>query len=137
MYSKKLMDICENPSNVGTLDKDSPDVGTGMVGSPECGDVMKLQIMIDRATRVIKDVKFKTFGCGSAIASTSLMTDWVKGKSIEDALKFTNAEVVKELELPAIKIHCSILAEDALRAAVEDYYKKNPDMRPAVSDLGG
>jgi nitrogen fixation NifU-like protein len=124
-YNTKVIDHYENPRNVGALDKNSKSVGTGLVGAPECGDVMKLQIEIDEKTRVIKDAKFKTFGCGSAIASSSLATEWVKGKTIEQALEIKNTEIVQELSLPPIKIHCSVLAEDAIKAAIQDYIKKN------------
>ena len=123
-YSKKLVDHYENPRNVGSLDKDSQEVGTGLVGAPACGDVMKLQIKVNDSG-VIEDAKFKTFGCGSAIASSSLITEWVKGKSVEDAAKIRNTEIASELSLPPVKIHCSILAEDAIKAAVEDYKKKS------------
>ncbi|MDO4936412.1 MAG: Fe-S cluster assembly scaffold IscU [Sutterellaceae bacterium] len=122
-YSEKLMDHYENPRNVGTLNKDDENVGTGMVGAPACGDVMRLQIKVNDEG-VIEDAKFKTYGCGSAIASSSLVTEWVKGKSIEDAAKITNAEIAEELALPPVKIHCSILAEDAVKAAIEDYKAK-------------
>ena len=124
-YTDKVIDHYENPRNVGTLDKTSVNVGTGLVGAPECGDVMKLQIEIDSVTRVIKDAKFKTFGCGSAIASSSLATEWVKGKTIEEAMAIKNTDIVEELSLPPIKIHCSVLAEDAIKAAISDYLKKN------------
>ncbi len=124
-YNTKVIDHYENPRNVGSLDKNSKNVGTGLVGAPECGDVMKLQIEIDEKTHVIKDAKFKTFGCGSAIASSSLATEWVKGKTIEQALAIKNTEIVKELSLPPIKIHCSVLAEDAIKAAIQDYVKKH------------
>lgn len=123
-YTKKVIDHYENPRNVGTLDKNSPAVGTGLVGAPECGDVMKLQVEIDETTRVIKDAKFKTFGCGSAIASSSLATEWIKGKTIDEALAIKNTDIVEELSLPPIKIHCSVLAEDAIKAAIDDYMKK-------------
>jgi len=122
-YSEKVIDHYENPRNVGTLDKDSSDVGTGMVGAPACGDVMKLQIKVNK-DGVIEDARFKTYGCGSAIASSSLVTEWVKGKSIDDAVKIQNTQIAKELSLPPVKIHCSILAEDAIKAAIEDYRKK-------------
>jgi nitrogen fixation NifU-like protein len=122
-YSKKVLDHFNNPQNVGALDKNSPDVGTGVVGAPECGDVMKLQVKINEQG-VIEDAKFKTFGCGSAIASSSLATEWIKGRSIEDALKIKNTDIVNELALPPIKIHCSVLAEDAIKAAVRDYLAK-------------
>jgi len=124
-YTQKVIDHYENPRNVGSLNKDSKNVGTGLVGAPECGDVMKLQVEIDEQTRVIKDAKFKTFGCGSAIASSSLATEWVKGKTIEEALAIKNTDIVEELSLPPIKIHCSVLAEDAIKAAIQDYLKKN------------
>lgn len=124
-YTQKVIEHYENPKNVGTLDKASPDVGTGLVGAPECGDVMKLQIEVDAATHVIKDAKFKTFGCGSAIASSSLATEWIKGKTIEQALEIKNTDIVTELSLPPIKIHCSVLAEDAIKAAIRDYQTKH------------
>ena len=124
-YSDKVVDHYENPRNVGTLDKSSSEVGTGLVGAPECGDVMKLQIKVNPQTNVIEDAKFKTFGCGSAIASSSLATEWVKGKTIDEALTITNTDIVKELALPPVKIHCSVLAEDAIRAAIGDWKKKN------------
>src|SRR5437016_9304728 len=123
-YSDKVLDHYSNPRNVGSLDKQSPDVGTGLVGAPECGDVMKLQIKVNPQTNVIEDAKFKTFGCGSAIASSSLATEWVKGKTIDEALTIKNTEIVKELSLPPVKIHCSVLAEDAIRAAIHDWKKK-------------
>ena len=124
-YSDKVVDHYENPRNVGTLDKGSAEVGTGLVGAPECGDVMRLQIRVNPETQVIEDAKFKTFGCGSAIASSSLATEWVKGKTISEALTITNTDIVKELALPPVKIHCSVLAEDAIRAAIGDWKKKN------------
>jgi nitrogen fixation NifU-like protein len=124
-YSEKVLNHYTNPQNVGTLDKNKQNVGTGLVGAPECGDVMRLQIEVDDATGLIKDAKFKTFGCGSAIASSSLATEWLKGKSVEDAVKIDNMEIVEELNLPPVKIHCSVLAEDAIKAAVNDYRKKN------------
>jgi nitrogen fixation protein NifU and related proteins len=124
-YSDKVVDHYENPRNVGTLDKSSSEVGTGLVGAPECGDVMRLQIRVNPETNVIEDAKFKTFGCGSAIASSSLATEWVKGKTIDEALTITNTDIVKELALPPVKIHCSVLAEDAIRAAIGDWKKKN------------
>ncbi len=123
-YSDKLLDHYSNPKNVGTLDKSKNNVGTGLVGAPECGDVMRLQIEVDE-NGVIADAKFKTFGCGSAIASSSLATEWLKGKSIDDAMKIDNMVLVEELNLPPVKIHCSVLAEDAIKAAVNDYRKKN------------
>ena len=122
-YSDKVIDHYENPRNVGTCDKDDNDVGTGMVGAPACGDVMRLQIKVNDQG-IIEDAKFKTYGCGSAIASSSLITEWVKGKSLDDALAIKNSEIAEELELPPVKIHCSILAEDAVKAAVADYRKK-------------
>ncbi len=122
-YSDKLMDHYEHPRNVGTLDKNDDSVGTGMVGAPACGDVMRLQIKVNDEG-VIEDAKFKTYGCGSAIASSSLVTEWVKGKSVEEAAKITNAQIAEELALPPVKIHCSILAEDAIKAAVDDYKAK-------------
>lgn len=122
-YSKKLLDHYEKPRNVGSLDKESSDVGTGLVGAPACGDVMKLQIKVNQKG-VIEDAKFKTFGCGSAIASSSLVTEWVKGKNIDEANEIKNTEIAKHLALPPVKIHCSVLAEDAIKAAVSDYKKK-------------
>ncbi|MDG2455753.1 MAG: Fe-S cluster assembly scaffold IscU [Bacteroidia bacterium] len=123
-YSEKVIDHYQNPRNIGTLDKESNAVGTGLVGAPECGDVMRLQIEVDDATGVIKDAKFKTFGCGSAIASSSLATEWLKGKSVEDAMAIDNMEIVEELALPPVKIHCSVLAEDAIKMAINDYRVK-------------
>ena len=122
-YSDTVIDHFNNPRNVGSLDKNSPDVGTGIVGAPECGDVMKLQIQVKEG--VITDAKFKTFGCGSAIASSSLTTEWLKGKSLSEASSITNAQIVEELSLPPVKIHCSVLASDAIKAAIKDYQKKN------------
>jgi Fe-S cluster assembly scaffold IscU len=124
-YSEKVIDHYQNPKNVGTLDKSKKNVGTGLVGAPECGDVMRLQIEVDDATGMITDAKFKTFGCGSAIASSSLATEWLKGKSITDALAVDNMDFVEELNLPPVKIHCSVLAEDAIKAAINDYRVKN------------
>jgi Fe-S cluster assembly scaffold IscU len=124
-YSDKVVDHYNHPRNVGTLDKSAAEVGTGLVGAPECGDVMRLQIRVNPETNVIEDAKFKTFGCGSAIASSSLATEWVKGKTIDQALAITNTDIVKELALPPVKIHCSVLAEDAIRAAIGDWKKKN------------
>jgi nitrogen fixation NifU-like protein len=124
-YSDKVVDHYNNPRNVGTLDKGSQEVGTGLVGAPECGDVMRLQIKVNPETQVIEDAKFKTFGCGSAIASSSLATEWVKGKTVSEALAISNTDIVKELALPPVKIHCSVLAEDAIRAAIGDWKKKN------------
>ena len=120
-YSDKVLDHYSHPRNVGSMDKSSADVGTGLVGAPECGDVMKLQIKVNRDTNVIEDAKFKTFGCGSAIASSSLATEWVKGKTVDEALSIKNMDIVKELSLPPVKIHCSVLAEDAIRAAIGDW----------------
>ncbi|MEN9963593.1 MAG: Fe-S cluster assembly scaffold IscU [Bacteroidota bacterium] len=124
-YSEKVIDHYQNPKNVGTLDKSSKAVGTGLVGAPECGDVMRLQIEVNGETGVITDAKFKTFGCGSAIASSSLATEWLKGKSVDEALKIDNMTIVEELNLPPVKIHCSVLAEDAIKAAINDYREKN------------
>ncbi|WP_353065002.1 Fe-S cluster assembly scaffold IscU [Tunturibacter psychrotolerans] len=124
-YSDKVVDHYNHPRNVGTLDKSAAEVGTGLVGAPECGDVMRLQIRVNPETNVIEDAKFKTFGCGSAIASSSLATEWVKGKTIDEAMAITNTDIVKELALPPVKIHCSVLAEDAIRAAIGDWKKKN------------
>ncbi|MCQ3833656.1 Fe-S cluster assembly scaffold IscU [Neisseria gonorrhoeae] len=123
VYSDKVIDHYENPRNVGTFDKNDESVGTGMVGAPACGDVMRLQIKVNDEG-IIEDAKFKTYGCGSAIASSSLITEWVKGKSLDDALAIKNSEIAEELELPPVKIHCSILAEDAVKAAVADYRKR-------------
>ena len=128
-YSDKLVDHCENPRNVGSLDKDDPSVGTGLVGAPACGDVMKLQIRVDEAG-VIAEAKFKTFGCGSAIASSSLVTEWVKGRTLDQALAIKNTAVAEELSLPPVKIHCSVLAEDAIKAAVADYQRKRAATAP-------
>jgi len=122
-YEKKLIDHFENPRNVGTLDKNDPDVGTGLVGAPACGDVMRLQIKVNDKG-IIEDAKFKTFGCGSAIASSSLVTEWVKSKTVEEAEKITNKEIVEELSLPPVKVHCSVLAEDAIKAAIADWRNK-------------
>ncbi|MBN8671335.1 MAG: Fe-S cluster assembly scaffold IscU [Flavipsychrobacter sp.] len=124
-YSDKVIDHYSNPKNVGTLDKAKKNVGTGLVGAPECGDVMRLQIEVDEATGVIADAKFKTFGCGSAIASSSLATEWLKGKTVDQALAIDNMDIVEELNLPPVKIHCSVLAEDAIKAAINDYRVKN------------
>jgi nitrogen fixation NifU-like protein len=123
-YTEKVINHFENPRNVGSLDKNSPRVGTGMVGAPECGDVMKLQVEVDENSGVIREAKFKTFGCGSAIASSSLATEWIKGKTIQQALEIKNTDIVQELSLPPIKIHCSVLAEDAIKAAINDYLNK-------------
>ena len=123
-YTNKVIDHFENPKNVGSLKKDSSSVGTGLVGAPECGDVMKLQIEVDHDTNEIIDAKFKTFGCGSAIASSSLATEWIKGKTLDDANEIQNTDIVEELSLPPVKIHCSVLAEDAIKAAIKDYKSK-------------
>jgi nitrogen fixation NifU-like protein len=123
-YSNKVIDHYENPRNVGSLPKEDPNVGTGLVGAPECGDVMKLQVKVNPETGVIDDAKFKTFGCGSAIASSSLATEWLKGKTVDEALAIKNTDIVTELALPPVKIHCSVLAEDAIKAAINDYKKK-------------
>ena len=125
-YTAKVIEHFENPRNIGSLDKSKTSVGTGLVGAPECGDVMKLQIEVDEKTGVILDAKFKTFGCGSAIASSSLATEWVKGKTCSEALEIKNTQIVEELSLPPIKIHCSVLAEDAIKMAVKDYLSKQP-----------
>jgi nitrogen fixation NifU-like protein len=132
MYSNKVLDHYENPRNVGALDRSDPQVGTGMVGAPECGDVMKLQIKVNEETGVIEDAKFKTFGCGSAIASSSLATEWVKGKTIDEALSIRNVDIVNELSLPPVKIHCSVLAEDAIKAAINDYRKKTGEIGDSI-----
>jgi Fe-S cluster assembly scaffold IscU len=124
-YSDKLIEHFQHPKNVGTLDKSKKNVGTGLVGAPECGDVMRLQIEVDAETNTITDAKFKTFGCGSAIASSSLATEWLKGKSIDEALSIDNMAIVEELALPPVKIHCSVLAEDAIKSAINDYKQKN------------
>src|SRR5271157_4533665 len=124
-YSDKVLDHYNNPRNVGSLDKSSPDVGTGMVGAPECGDVMKLQIKVNDASGVIEEAKFRTFGCGSAIASSSLATEWLKGKTVDEALAVRNTDIVRELSLPPVKIHCSVLAEDAIKAAIADWKRKH------------
>jgi len=131
-YSDKVLDHYTNPRNVGSLDKSSTEVGTGLVGAPECGDVMKLQIKVNPVTNIIEDAKFKTFGCGSAIASSSLATEWVKGKTVDEAMQIKNTEIVKELSLPPVKIHCSVLAEDAIRAAIGDWKKKQAQDVPVA-----
>jgi nitrogen fixation NifU-like protein len=131
-YSNKVIDHYENPRNVGSFDKNDPSVGTGMVGAPACGDVMKLQIKVNEQG-IIEDAKFKTYGCGSAIASSSLATEWLKGKSLEDAKKIRNVDIVEELALPPVKIHCSVLAEDAIKSAIEDYKRKQAFAKSAVS----
>ena len=129
-YSDKVVDHYNNPRNVGALDKSSAEVGTGLVGAPECGDVMKLQIKVNPETQIIEDAKFKTFGCGSAIASSSLATEWVKGKTLDQALAIRNTDIVRELALPPVKIHCSVLAEDAIRAAISDWKNKQGAQAP-------
>jgi nitrogen fixation NifU-like protein len=134
-YSNKVIDHYNHPRNVGTLDKNSNDVGTGLVGAPECGDVMRLQIKVNPETQIIEDAKFKTFGCGSAIASSSLATEWIRGKKVDDALAIKNTEIVKELSLPPVKIHCSVLAEDAIRAAIGDWKKKNGVGQPVAETV--
>jgi nitrogen fixation NifU-like protein len=131
-YSEKVIDHYENPRNVGSMDKGDSDVGTGLVGAPACGDVMKLQIKVNAATGVIEDAKFKTFGCGSAIASSSLVTEWVKGKTIDEASAIKNTQIAEHLSLPPVKIHCSVLAEDAIKAAVEDYKMKHNAAKDAA-----
>jgi Fe-S cluster assembly scaffold IscU len=130
-YSEKVLDHYNNPRNVGSLDKSSSQVGTGMVGAPECGDVMKLQIKVNEESGLIEDAKFKTFGCGSAIASSSLATEWLKGKTVDEALAIKNTDIVNELSLPPVKIHCSVLAEDAIKAAIGDYRAKQSKQVPA------
>ena len=131
-YSDKVLDHYNNPRNVGSLDKSDPNVGTGMVGAPECGDVMKLQLKVNPSTGVIEDAKFKTFGCGSAIASSSLATEMLKGKTVDEAMQIKNTLIVQELSLPPVKIHCSVLAEDAIKAAISDYKKKQETQQPAA-----
>jgi nitrogen fixation NifU-like protein len=135
-YSEKVIDHYENPRNVGSLDKNDPSVGTGLVGAPACGDVMKLQLQIDDSG-VIKDAKFKTFGCGSAIASSSLVTEWVKGMNIDQAEQIQNSAIAEELNLPPVKIHCSVLAEDAIKAAIADYRKKKGQPSTAAHNKAG
>jgi nitrogen fixation NifU-like protein len=134
-YSDKVIDHYNNPRNVGQMDKGSDAVGTGLVGAPECGDVMRLQIRVNPETQVIEEAKFKTFGCGSAIASSSLATEWVKGKTVSEAMEIKNTDIVKELALPPVKIHCSVLAEDAIRAAIGDWKKKNGVGEPAATPV--
>ena len=135
-YSEKVIEHYENPRNVGTLDKSDPSVGTGLVGAPACGDVMRLQIKVN-ALGVIEDAKFKTFGCGSAIASSSLATEWIKGKTVDEAATIKNSQIVEELNLPPVKIHCSVLAEDAIKSAISDYRKKQADRRASGQQAGG
>ena len=130
-YSNKVIDHYDNPRNVGSFAKDTPGVGTGLVGAPECGDVMKLQIKVNMETGVIEDAKFKTFGCGSAIASSSLATEWLKGRTLDEAAKIKNTDIVSELRLPPVKIHCSVLAEDAIKAAIKNYQEKQDAPRGA------
>src|SRR5688572_18163345 len=130
-YSEKVIDHYNNPRNVGALPKEDPNIGTGLVGAPECGDVMKLQIKVNAETEIVEDAKFKTFGCGSAIASSSLATEWVKGKTLDEVMTLKNTQIVEELNLPPVKIHCSVLAEDAIKAAVADFRKKQADRRAA------
>lgn len=131
-YSEKVLDHFKSPRNVGSLNKDAKNVGTGLVGAPECGDVMRLQIEVDDETGTIRDAKFKTFGCGSAIASSSLATEWLKGKTLDDAMRIDNMDIVEELALPPVKIHCSVLAEDAIKAAIADYQQKNGITAPTA-----
>ncbi len=133
-YSDKVIDHYEKPRNVGTLDKDDSNVGTGLVGAPACGDVMRLQLRINPETEVVEDAKFKTFGCGSAIASSSLVTEWVKGKTLDEAMQLKNTQIVEELNLPPVKIHCSVLAEDAIKSAITDFRKKQAQSRSAAAD---
>ncbi|MHB1579909.1 MAG: Fe-S cluster assembly scaffold IscU [Acidithiobacillus sp.] len=133
-YSEKVIDHYENPRNVGAMDKDDRGVGTGMVGAPACGDVMRLQIKVNEQG-IIEDAKFKTYGCGSAIASSSLVTEWVKGKTLDEAMTIKNSQIAEELELPPVKIHCSVLAEDAIKAAVEDYRKKQGGAQVVVQPV--
>jgi nitrogen fixation NifU-like protein len=133
-YSEKVIEHYEHPRNVGSLPKEDPNVGTGLVGAPECGDVMKLQVKVNPETGIIDDAKFKTFGCGSAIASSSLATEWLKGKTVDQALAIKNTDIVNELSLPPVKIHCSVLAEDAIKAAISDYRKKQQKTVTAVKE---
>jgi nitrogen fixation NifU-like protein len=135
-YSNKVIDHYENPRNVGSLPKDSANVGTGLVGAPECGDVMKLQVMVNPETGIIDDAKFKTFGCGSAIASSSLATEWLKGKTVDQSLAIKNTDIVAELSLPPVKIHCSVLAEDAIKAAIADYKSKQEKEKGVPATAG-
>ena len=131
-YSEKVIEHYEKPRNVGTLDKEDPNVGTGLVGAPACGDVMRLQIKVNPETGVVEDAKFKTFGCGSAIASSSLVTEWVKGKTLDEAMALKNSQIVEELNLPPVKIHCSVLAEDAIKSAISDFRKKQAARKSAA-----
>jgi len=132
-YSEKVIEHYEHPRNVGTLDKEDPTVGTGLVGAPACGDVMRLQIKVNAETGVVEDAKFKTFGCGSAIASSSLVTEWVKGKTLDEAMALKNSQIVEELNLPPVKIHCSVLAEDAIKSAIADFRRKQAARKEAVA----
>jgi nitrogen fixation NifU-like protein len=132
-YSDKVIEHYEKPRNVGTLDKEDPNVGTGLVGAPACGDVMRLQIRVNPETNVVEDAKFKTFGCGSAIASSSLVTEWVKGKTVDEALSLKNSQIVEELNLPPVKIHCSVLAEDAIKSAIADFRKKQQSRKTDIT----
>ena len=134
-YSSQVLDHYENPRNVGSLDKTDPNVGTGMVGAPACGDVLKLQIKVNAESGIIEEAKFRTFGCGSAIASSSLVTEWVRGKTLDEALEIRNADIATELSLPPVKIHCSVLAEDAIKAAIEDYKKKQEAAQPVAQGV--
>ena len=136
-YSNKVIDHYNNPRNVGSFQKDEENVGTGLVGAPECGDVMKLQVKVNPETEVIEDAKFKTFGCGSAIASSSLATEWLKGRTVDEALEIKNSDIVAELSLPPVKIHCSVLAEDAIKAAISDYRKRKEAGAEAAPDAAG
>src|SRR5437660_9631771 len=136
-YSTKVLDHYNNPRNVGSFSQADPNVGTGLVGAPECGDVLKLQILVNPETGVIEDAKFKTFGCGSAIASSSLATEWLKGKTIDEALEIKNTDIVNELSLPPVKIHCPVLAEDAIKAAIADYKRKQGDVEEAEKLVAG
>ncbi|HEY8503773.1 MAG TPA: Fe-S cluster assembly scaffold IscU [Gemmataceae bacterium] len=133
-YSDRILDHYNHPRNVGSFNQADPNVGTGLVGAPECGDVMKLQILVNPETGRIEDAKFKTFGCGSAIASSSLATEWLKGKTIEEAMAIRNTQIVEELSLPPVKVHCSVLAEDAIKAAIKNYQEKNGNKRPAAPE---
>jgi len=135
-YSDRILDHYNNPRNVGSFDAKDATVGTGLVGAPECGDVMKLQVKVNPATCVIEDAKFKTFGCGSAIASSSLATEWLKGKTVEEALAIRNTQIVEELALPPVKVHCSVLAEDAIKAAIKNYKEKQGAAEPALAAAG-
>jgi nitrogen fixation protein NifU and related proteins len=136
-YSDKILDHYNNPRNVGSFGAADPTVGTGLVGAPECGDVMKLQIKVNPTTGVIEDAKFKTFGCGSAIASSSLATEWLKGKTLDEALNIKNTSIVEELALPPVKVHCSVLAEDAIKAAIKNYHEKNTEAEEQVAEPAG